>query len=163
MRIRKATMDDLKNITAVEEECFPVAEAAKEKDFIERLTYYPDHFWLLFDDDRENKLIGFINGMVTDEKDLADEMYEKANMHDENGQWQMIFGVNTIPEYRNQGCAARIMEQVIADAREQKRKGLVLTCKEKLLHYYVKFGFENEGISQSVHGNVVWYQMRLVF
>lgn len=162
MRISKATMDDLKIITAVEEECFPPAEAAKEKDFIERLTYYPDHFWLLFDDDRENKLVGFINGMATDEKDLTDEMYEKANMHDENGQWQMIFGVNTIPEYRNQGCAARIMEQVIADARQQKRKGLVLTCKEKLLHYYEKFGFENEGISQSVHGNVVWYQMRLV-
>lgn len=162
MKIRKATMDDLRIITSVEEECFPAAEAAKEKDFIERLTYYPDHFWLLFDDDRDNRLVGFINGMVTDEKDLTDEMYENAKMHDEKGQWQMIFGVNTIPEYRNRGCAANIMERVIADAKKQKRKGLVLTCKEKLLHYYAKFGFEDEGVSQSVHGNAVWYQMRLV-
>jgi len=43
------------------------------------------------------------------------------------------------------------------------KKGLVLTCKEKLIAYYAKFGFENEGISESVHGNVIWYQMRYKF
>lgn len=47
--------------------------------------------------------------------------------------------------------------------REQKRSGLVLTCKEKLIPYYSKFGFVNEGVSESVHGNVIWYQMRLTF
>ena len=54
-------------------------------------------------------------------------------------------------------------KHVIADARAQGRKGLVLTCKEKLLHYYAKFGFVNEGVSASTHGGVVWYQMRLRF
>lgn len=108
MNIRNATIDDLKIITAVESECFPSAEAATEKDFEARLKVYPDHFWLLYDDD---KLIGFVNGMVTNEPDLSDGMYENAQMHDENGKWQMIFG----------------------------------------------------GVSKSVHGNVVWYQMRLKF
>ena len=37
----------------------------------------------------------------------------------------------------------------------------MLTCKDKLLHYYAKFGFVNEGVSASTHGGVVWYQMRL--
>lgn len=32
---------------------------------------------------------------------------------------------------------------------------------DKLITYYSKFGFVNEGISESVHGNVTWYQMRL--
>ena len=44
-----------------------------------------------------------------------------------------------------------------------RAQGLVLTCKEKLLHYYAKFGFVNEGVSGSTHGGVVWYQMRLRF
>ena len=101
--------------------------------------------------------------MVTSIPDLTDEMYEKAEMHDEAGDWQMIFGVNTIPSYRRQGCAEALMKQAIADAKAQGRKGLVLTCKDKLLHYYAKFGFVDEGVSESVHGNVVWYQMRLVF
>lgn len=49
------------------------------------------------------------------------------------------------------------------DAKAQHRKGLVLTCKDKLIHYYASFGFVDEGISESVHGNVVWHQMRLTF
>lgn len=39
----------------------------------------------------------------------------------------------------------------------------MLTCKEHLLHYYAKLGFVNEGVSGSVHGGAVWYQMRLTF
>ena len=52
---------------------------------------------------------------------------------------------------------------VIGEAKAQGRKGLVLTCKDKLVHYYAKFGFVSEGVSGSTHGNVVWYQMRLRF
>jgi hypothetical protein len=52
---------------------------------------------------------------------------------------------------------------VIKEAKAQKRKGVVLTCKEKLTPFYEKLGFINEGISSSVHGNIIWYQMRYVF
>ena len=160
MQIRHATMEDIKQIVVVEERCFPHAEAAREEDFRERLSVYPNHFWLLLD--REN-IVSLVNGMVTDEADLRDEMYEDAGLHDENGKWQMIFGVNTLPEYRKQGFAETLLRQAISDAKSQSREGLVLTCKEKLIHYYAKFGFVNEGISQSVHGNAAWYQMRLKF
>lgn len=160
MIIRHANMADLKQIAAVEAECFPAAEAAKEKDFEARLRGYPDYFWVLCE---KEKIIGFVNGFVTNERDLTDEMYGKAEMHDENGDWQMIFGVNMLPEYRRRGLAENILKQVIFDAGQQGRKGLVLTCKDKLIHYYAKFGFKNEGKSDSVHGNVIWYQMRLTF
>ena len=75
----------------------------------------------------------------------------------------MIFGVNTIPEYRSRGCAGELLSRAILDARQQGRRGLVLTCKDRLLAYYAKFGFVNEGVSVSTHGGVVWYQMRLRF
>ena len=90
-------------------------------------------------------------------------MYEKAELHDEKGAWQMIFGLNTLPEYRCNGYAGILLEQVIKAAKEQGRKGVVLTCKDKLVHYYAKFGFVDEGISDSTHGNVVWHQMRVSF
>lgn len=160
MEIRIATMADLAAVTAVEAACFPAAEAATERDFAQRLAVYPNHFWLLEDD---GTLVSFLNGMVTDEPTLRDEMYENAALHREDGAWQMIFGVNTLPRYRRQGCAARVMERVIADARVQGRKGCVLTCKDKLIHYYETFGFQNEGVSASTHGGVVWYDMRLTF
>ena len=160
MTIRTATIEDLETVSAVEAECFPPAEAATKEEFEKRLTHYGKHFWLMFDGD---KLIAFVDGFVTDEADLTDEMYEKAEMHRENGDWQMIFGVNTIPAYRKKGYAGELIKRAIADAREQGRKGLVLTCKDRLIPYYAKFGFVNEGVSESVHGNVFWNQMRLTF
>lgn len=161
MNIRYATMADLDDITSVESECFPVLEAATKEEFEQRIKYYGNHFWLMFD---EGKLIAFVDGFVTDEADLTDDMYENASMHNENGAWQMIFGVNTLPEYRRCGCAKELIKKAILDAREQNRKGLVLTCKESLVPYYSKFGFIDEGITdKSTHGNVLWHQMRLDF
>ena len=158
MFIRTATIEDLTVIAQVEAACFPPAEAATADEFKDRLDHYANHFWLMFDND---KLIAFVDGFCTDNPNLTDEMYAKADMHNENGAWQMIFGVNTLPEYRKHGYAAKLINQAINDTTTQRRKGLVLTCKEKLIPYYSKFGFVNEGISESVHGNVTWYQMRL--
>lgn len=160
MEIRKGTLKDLEAIAAVEAACFPAAEAATAEEFAGRLQQYGDHFWLLWEGER---LLAFVDGFCTDWPDLTDEMYADASLHRENGTWQMIFGVNTIPACRRQGYAGQLLQQAIADARAQGRKGLVLTCKEALVHYYAKFGFVNEGVSGSTHGGVVWYQMRLKF
>ena len=160
MRIRTASMADLAAVAAVEGACFPAAEAATEKDFAARLAVYPNHFWLLEED---GKIVSFVNGMVTDEPLLRDEMFENAGLHDEAGAWQMIFGVNTLPAYRRRGLAGLLLQRAADDARAQGRKGCVLTCKDRLIHYYEQFGYRNEGVSQSVHGGVVWYDMRLTF
>ena len=161
MKITYAEEKDTAAITAAEAACFPPAEAATEQEFVERIKYYGNHFWLLYDAD---KLLAFVDGFVTDEPDLTDTMYENACMHNENGAWQMIFGVNTLPEYRKRGYAGELIRRAIADARQQGRKGLVLTCKDRLLAYYAKFGFVDEGVSEkSTHGNVQWHQMRLTF
>ena len=160
MEIRKAAMADLDAVSAVEAACFPAAEAATREEFRERLAAYGGHFLLLFEGER---LVGFIDGMTTDERDLADAMYEDASLHKEDGAWQMIFGLNTVPDRRREGLAARLMEAFIEEARQEGRLGVVLTCKARLIHYYAKFGFVDEGVSPSEHGGVVWHQMRLTF
>lgn len=161
MKIRNATMDDLDAIADVESECFPKNEAATREQLQARLKAYPNHFWLLEND--EGRVVSFVDGMTTDLDMLTDEMYENAAMHDESGAWQMIFGVNTLPEYRGRGCAAALLKCAIATAATHGRRGLVLTCKDELMHYYAKFGFKDEGISSSTHGGVVWHDMRLEF
>lgn len=161
MLIRKASVEDIEKIAAVEAACFPAAEAATKEQFSKRVEYYGNHFLLMFDGEQ---LVSFVDGFVIDAADLTDAMYEEAERHNEKGAWQMIFGVNTLPEYRRRGLAGALLQQMIQEAEEQKRKGLVLTCKDALVPYYAKFGFVNEGVStQSTHGNVVWNQMRLTF
>ena len=71
--------------------------------------------------------------------------------------------LDVVPELRNQGLAARLMRQLIAEAKEKERKGLILTCKDRLIKYYERFGYRNLGISRSVHGGAVWYDMILEF
>ena len=161
MEIRTATMADLPAVTQLEAICFPEAEAATEASFARRLEVYPNHFWVLTDG---KIVVSFVNGMTTNEPDLRDEMYDNASLHSEDGAWQMIFGVNTLPAYRQHGYAGKLLQKAIADAKEQGRKGVVLTCKSRLVHYYAKFGFEDEGVTdKSTHGKVSWHQMRLTF
>lgn len=160
MLIRTATYEDLDAIAAVERLCFPPAEAASREAFADRLRHYADHFWLLFDG---AELIALVDGMVTDRPDLANEMYDDAALHQEDGAWQMIFGALTAPAHRERGHAGQLLRRAIADARAQGRRGLVLTCKDALVPYYARFGFEDEGASASTHGGVPWHQMRLTF
>ena len=161
MEIRHATKHDVSAIFEVEAKCFPPSEAASEKAFTQRVENYGNHFWLMYEND---KLIAFVDGFVTDESDLTDEMFANAAMHNENGAWQMIFGVNTLPEYRNNGYASELLRRAVDEAREQGRKGVVLTCKERLIPFYARLGFVDEGITdKSTHGNAVWHQMRMIF
>ena len=79
MKIRTGTMADLDALAAVEAQCFPAAEAADKATIQGRLAAYADHFWLLFDGD---KLVSFVDGMVSATPVLTDEMYEAPTLHD---------------------------------------------------------------------------------
>ena len=60
MVIKHASRKDIAALTAVETACFPPAEAATEKEFIDRVQYYGNHFWLLYEED---KLLAFVDGL----------------------------------------------------------------------------------------------------
>ena len=66
-----------------------------------------------------------------------------------------------ISSWFRMGLSGRAMS---GNIKAQNRASLVLTCKDKLVDYYAKFGFVNEGKSEkSQHGGVSWNQMRLTF
>ena len=52
-------------------------------------------------------------------------MYKRQSLHNENGAWQMIFGVDTIPEYRCRGCAAALLNHVIEMCIRDRVSGLL--------------------------------------
>lgn len=153
-------MMDLDALAAIEAACFPAAEAADRETLAGRLRVYPEHFWLLEED---GKIVSFVNGMATDEPTIRDELYADAALHRPDGAWQAAFGVNTLPEYRRRGLAGLLLREVERDARAAGRKGCILTCKDRLIHYYERFGYKNQGVSASVHGGAVWYDMALRF
>ncbi|MDR3758987.1 MULTISPECIES: GNAT family N-acetyltransferase [Enterocloster] len=160
--IRFARPEDLEALIQVEAECFPAAEAAGRESFQARLEIFPDSF-LVAELADGGRIIGFINGAVTDARTISDDMFEKADLHNANGAYQSIFGLDVVEAFRRRGVAAALMNRMIETARERGKKGLILTCKDRLIHYYEKFGYVNLGLSQSVHGGAVWYDMILEF
>ena len=100
LTIRKATPADTAAVTALEAACFPPAEAAPYESFEARLNTFPDRFWLLLAD---GELVSMVNGSLSDEEDLRDEMFHDAALHTPDGRWQMIFGVATHPAHQRKG------------------------------------------------------------
>ena len=159
--IRNVKIEDLDQVTEVEALCFPAAEAAVEASFRQRIETFPDSFFVA--EDENGRIIGFINGCVTDERTIRDEMFEDSGLHHTEGLYQSVFGLDVIPEFRRQGVAADLMNRLMQEAKARGKKGMILTCKDRLIHYYEKFGYVNLGLSQSVHGGAVWYDMILEF
>ena len=153
-RIRTASPADLDAIAELEALCFPPAEAA-DRDAI-AAENDPD------DPDGPERLVAGVNGMCTDLPDLTDEMFSRAELHEPDGAWQMIFSVMTAPDRRGEGLAAALVKHVVQEARASGRRGAVLTAKPELVGFYARLGFRDEGVSQgSTHGGAVWHQMRL--
>lgn len=133
IEIRQGKYSDLAVIAEIENKCFPSAEAAPKCQLESRLKLFPNHFYVALAD---GNIVGFINGFVSDNESIHDEMYENAWLHNEKGNYQMIFGLDVLPEYRRFGIANRLMNTMIESAKREGRKGLVLTCKNELVSFY---------------------------
>lgn len=158
--IRQVRMDDLDAVTRVEAVCFPQAEAATRDSFLQRIQTFPENFLI---GEKEGTIIGFINGCATNDITICDEMFETADYHRSDGVWQAVFGLDVVPQWQHHGVASRLMKALIQKAGEAGRKGLILTCKDSLIGFYESFGYRNLGVSASVHGGAVWYDMILEF
>lgn len=158
--IRQVRPEDLDAVARVEAVCFPEAEAATRDSFAQRIGAFPESFFVA---EKDGEIIGFINGCVTDSQVIGDEMFEDAGLHNPKGAYQSIFGLDVLPEYQHQGIASMLMRHLIEEARSGGRKGLILTCKDRLIGFYETFGYRSLGISDSVHGGAVWYDMILDF
>lgn len=158
VRIRAVCLEDLDRIAEIEAICFPAAEAATRETFRERILTFPESFLIA---EIAGIIIGFINGCVTNSSVIYDELFHSTKGHIVDGKNLSVFGLDVIPEYRKQGVASKLMQQFIQVARSNGKEKVILTCKERLVHYYESFGFENNGISNSSHGGAKWFDMTL--
>ena len=81
VQIRQASIGDLDAVTGIEADCFAPAEAADRESLKARLGKFPGSFLVA---ECGGEIAGFINGAVTDERTIADEMFENVSLHDPN-------------------------------------------------------------------------------
>jgi len=160
MVIRQVKLGDLDGVAEIERVCFPEAEAATRESFEKRICIFPESFLIA---EGDGEIVGFIDGAVIGKRHIEDEMFERAGCHEPDGDYQAVYGIAVLPEYQCQGIGKQLMESLIKLARDHGRKGMTLTCKAHKIKYYESFGYKTEGISQSVHGGAIWYDMVLDF
>jgi len=160
MMIRNALSTDLEVLADIERTCFPEAEAASAQELCVRYAAFPENFFVA---ELDGRVVGFINGCTTDAPCLPDELYHDPALHCPGGAYQTVFGLDVLPEYRRHGIAGQLMNRLVEEARSRGCKGVVLTCKDHLVHYYERFGFVCQGVSASTHGGARWNDMLLKF
>lgn len=154
LKIRKAESKDIDRITEIELNCFPPAEAASEEKYLWRLETYPEYL-----------LVGEVKGKIESvvcmipmaAPVITDEIFEMEKQP--QGDVAAVLSVMTAPDGQKQGYAGQMLEAASVRACELGMRSMALTCKERLIHYYSKYGFEKIGVSASVHGGAVWYDM----
>ncbi len=155
LHIRKARPQDMDRVYEIELESFPPEEAATKEKYAWRQEHYPELF--LVAEDGCGRICGCICMISTNASLIDDTVFETDSIP--NGKTCAILTVMTEAASRRQGVAGQLLEAGIDAARQQNMESVVLTCKEHLVHYYSRFGFEKVGISASVHGGAVWYDM----
>ena len=156
LNIEKADIKSLDRLMEIEALTFPAAEAAAADTFSYRIKHFGEWFHVATADGR---IVGLLTGRLTPLDHISDDLYEPAGVS--MGEYFALLSVETDPAWQKKGVAEALINDTIARAQERSVKAITLACKDRLVHYYEKFGFVNMGVSQSVHGGAVWNDMKL--
>ncbi|PWW17442.1 ribosomal protein S18 acetylase RimI-like enzyme [Cytobacillus oceanisediminis] len=154
--LRNVQATDLEQLLIIENEGFPIEEAATEEAFVERIQWIADTFIVA---EKDGEILGYINGPVINQPYITDNLFEKIKENPKRGGYQSILGLAVSKQARNQGIAKILIEKMEELVKENEREGITLTCKRELVPFYEKSRFVNHGISESQHGGVRWYNM----
>lgn len=156
MEIRNAQAPDLQQIMAIEATGFTPDEAASELAMAERIEKISDSF-LVAEVDQE--ILGYVVGPVISERFIQDDLFEKCLANPQAGGYQSILSLAVAPLAQQKGVAGNLLVALAENARNHQRQGITLTCLGELIPFYEKYGFKNEGISDSQHAGEVWYNL----
>lgn len=154
-----AKPEHLDELMYIENNGFSESEAATRTAMSERIQIINDTF--IVAQNENSKIVGFIVGPAINKRYITDDLFEKTSPNDKTALYQTVLSLAVHPEYRKCGIAECLLEQLRKTAVTQNRKAITLTCLDKLVGFYEKYGYVNEGRSESIHANEIWYNMVL--
>ncbi len=156
--LRMVEPNDLTACHTIEARCFPPAEAAWTTSLRNRIDAYPEGFIVA---EYQGQVIGQVNSGSTHKDDITDEEFKQLIGHDPDGKNIVIFSLSVLPEFQKEGIGGALLTNFIDQARDMGKSNVKLLCKENLVEFYSRHGFENGGVSASSHGGVQWNVMTL--
>lgn len=158
--ITQADIADIERLHEIEQQCFPPEKAAGRDAFEYRLKNFPQWFLKA---EVGGVIAGLIDGSRSDRLYITDDLYDEGSAFSDKGDNLLIYGLAVAPEYRHRKIAHRLMAAILDKARGENLRHISLTCKGSLIPFYESFGYTNHGLSESVKGDVVSYDMEINF
>lgn len=156
MNIRHVRKEDLNQLVRLENTGFTPEEAATEKAFINRTKTIPDTFIIA---EENQEIVGYVNGPVIPVPFITDDLFNTTVPNPERGGHQSILGIVVNPKYQGRGIASLLLRQLEKQAQKKERLTVTLTCRKELIPFYEKNGYMNQGIAESQHGGIQWFNM----
>ena len=157
--IRQVRPNDLEDCFIVEVAGFPPEEAATRETIGLRIDTFPEGFLVA---EVDGKVVGILNSAATEKDDLGDEELKQMIGHHPAGKNMVVFALAILPAFQKRGIARQLMAKFVEEARANEKQNVLLMCKQPLIAYYEKMGFQHRGLSKSTHGGAEWHEMRLV-
>lgn len=154
--IQPAQPQDLSQIMTIENAGFSSAEAATEASMAERIQQIPDTFLVA---KQRKTIVGYIVGPAFDQRYLTDDLFERTMPNAAGDAYQTVLSLAVSPLHRHEGVAGQLLEALAVVAFDQHREAITLTCLEKLVPFYERHGYVNEGVSASSHAGETWYNL----
>jgi ribosomal protein S18 acetylase RimI-like enzyme len=148
-------------VVKIEQICFPPNEACTPEHMKARIKVAPDLFLVIKDRENDGKIVGFLNGIATNERIFRDKFFTDESLHEPDGETVMIMGLDVLPEYRKMGLARELVFNYCRKEQARGRKRLILTCHKEKIKMYRKFGFDDLGESASEWGGEKWHEMEI--
>lgn len=158
INFRAAKLTDLAAIMAIEQQGFSPAEAATQASMRERILQYPETFIVATEADQ---VLGYIVGPTSMQRYIADILFEQALPNQAADHYQTVLSLAVDPQQRQRGIASELLTQLRLAAHQNHRQAITLTCLARLVPFYEKNGYQNEGLSTSQHANEAWYNLVL--
>ena len=156
MILRQVVVTDLDRLVTIENLGFSVEEAATREAFTTRIQMISDSFLVA---EVDGKVAGYVNGPVMESLFITDDLFTEVTHNPLTGGVQSVLGLAVDPAFRGQGIAKRLLAELEEVASKHNRQAISLTCKEDLIAFYESCGYENHGVSDSVHGGVQWFDL----
>jgi len=158
VNIRIVNEQDLDRCFEIESVSYSGDEAASKEKILKRINTFPQGFIVL---ENDKEIIGFINSGATHKVELSNEEFKELVGHDSAGRHIVILSVVVHPAYQGKGMASKLMDNFIDRMKFLGKSDIHLICQTELIDMYAKYGFVDQGASDSEHGGMSWNEMSL--
>lgn len=156
LTFQPAQPDQLDAIMTIENQGFTPDEAATRTSMAERIKRISDTFIVATD---HHQVLGYIVGPASNDRYLTDSLYDHLEANNQTDRYQTVLSLAVSPLARDQGLGSKLLSELAKVARSQNREAITLTCLQKLVPFYERNGYVNEGVSTSTHAGETWYNM----